>query len=129
MWVKWLWFFCQAIFTQVVVNSVFFWQLKKAENLELFGHRFKTLPRFWLAYSACWLPLSFFFTIFVFYSWWYGFNVVFPGKIWQVQEIFWLASIVVMLFTAWFFFGELPTKNAVIALVFLAGALVAVLWK
>lgn len=51
------------------------------------------------------------------------------GLLWYVTELQWLASLIVTLIITWLYFGELPTRNALIAMFFLMGAILAIYWK
>ena len=125
----WLWVFFLATLGHAIITLFNFWQLTNAEKLTLFGIKFSSLWTFWLAYCISLIPVFVFINFIFLYSYWYGYNVLFPGKAWRVQETYWFSSLVVMFFMAWLYLGELPTKNAVIALIFLVGALIAILWK
>jgi len=125
----WLQVFIPAFIATSIITFVNFWQITHAVNLSLFGIKFSSIWKFWLAYCALtaivFYPANYLFA----YAYWYGYNVVFPGKAWRVQEIFWFSGILAMFISSWLYLGELPTRNALIALAFLIGALLAIIWK
>lgn len=125
----WLWLFVLAVFANGTVMFIQFWQVKNADNLTLFGVHFSSLWTFWTVFSVLmtvvYLPIN----VLFFYLYWYGYTKVFPGQGWYVQETFWLSALVVMFFVGWLFLGELPAKNALVALFFLACAFVALVWR
>lgn len=113
----------------ILLYLTWFWQMKNAKDLVFLGHQFSNKWTFWLAYNAAFTPLSFVINYVIFYAWWYGYSVVFPGNAWKLQSFNWFVSILVMLLIAWLYLGELPTKNTVMAIVFLTAAFLAILWK
>lgn len=125
----WLWVFSLTLVAHSIITVAYLWAAANAQNLTLFGFRFSSIWGFLLAYSALtavlFYPANYLFA----YAYWYGYNVVFPGKAWRVQELSWLASILVMFIVAWLYLGELPTKNAILALTFLVCALLVILWR
>lgn len=118
-------------------NTIFtvttFWQIKHAKNLTLnlilFEVKFQSLWTFWLAYCAILIPAFFVINYAFLFAYWYGYNVVFQEKAWPIQLIIWLQSVLVMFFVGWLYLGELPAKNMVVALLFLLGAVSAIIWK
>lgn len=114
-------------------NTIFtvttFWQIQNAKNLTLFGIKFQSLWTFWLSYCATLLPVFFVINYAFLFAYWYGYNVVFEEKAWPIQLIIWLQSILVMFFVGWLYLGELPARNMVVALLFLLGAVAAIIWK
>ncbi len=119
---NWFWLLFLALTASFSVMMLNFWQMTHA-------HKYANIYVFWLGFAAAVLPLMYAVNYIFFYLYWYGYTVVFPGKAWRVQETVWFANILVMFFTSWLYLGELPDKNALAALVFLAGALIAILWK
>ena len=75
------------------------------------------------------LPALFVINLGFLYAYWYGYNVAFEEKAWPVQLIIWLQSVLVMFFAGWLYLGELPAKNMIVALVFILGAVIALIWK
>jgi len=126
---QWLWFFTLALVANAAILGVQFWQVKHAANLILFGYHFSSVWTFWLAFSAVMVVVYFPINYLFFYLYWYGYHVVFPGRAWHVQESVWLAALVVTFFVGWLYLGELPAKNAIVAVFFLACALIAIVWK
>ncbi len=106
-----------------------FWQMTNASRLSLLGMQFSNMWTFWLAYTIFSLPVLLITQYFFFWFYWYGYNVLFPSHAWHVQATTWASSILVTFLMVWLYFGELPTKNVVIALVCLVGAFVAIVFK
>lgn len=129
MFLKWLWIFCLASTLHCVVNVVVFWQIQNVSKLEFLGIKFPNVWFFWLAYGVILLPIFIPVGVINSYIYWYGYHNVFSGKVWPVQFTMWFSSIFIMFLSAWLYFGELPTKNMLVAVFFLVCALVAILWK
>src|SRR3989338_1384860 len=126
---KALWVFVLFASGNIFFTITTFWQIKNAKNLTLLGIKFSSLWTFWLGYRIILLPAFFIINYIFTYAYWYGYNVAFEEKAWQVQLVIWLQSILTMFFIAWFYLGELPAKNIVIALFFLFAAIIAIIWK
>jgi len=126
---KWFW----LLFLFGIMNALWlilsFWQLKHANTLNLFGVQFKSLGTFLLGFCFLLSPVFMVGNFIYFYAYWYGYNEVFPNAVWRVQETLWLSSLLVMFFSSWLYLGELPTRQSMIALLFLVGALITILWK
>lgn len=124
-----VWLFIVFTIPNLFFTIVNFWQMTNAKNLTIFSIKFSNLWTFWLGLAFMLSPFLIVANYLFAYAFWYGYNVVFPGQAWRVQEVIWLSSILIMFFTGWLYLGELPTKNTVIALFFLLGAVAAIVWK
>lgn len=129
MWFGWLKLFGIFAANLTVLTGIIYFSTLKAETLTLFGVRFRNIHTFWVGFIVCLMPVYVVINWCFFYAYWYGYKKVFPLQMWRVIETQWLASLLVTLLMTWLFFHELPTKNAFVALIFLAGALVAILSK
>ncbi len=129
MWLAWLKLFGIFAFNLTVLTGIIYWSTLKAETLAVFGMRFRNIHTFWAGFILCLLPVYAAINYCFYYAYWYGYKKVFPLQMWRVIETQWLASLLVTLLMTWLFFHELPTKNGVVAIFFLFGALVAIVWK
>jgi hypothetical protein len=125
----WLWLFLIFSFNIFVLTFVVYWSAANTDALTLLGMKFKNIWTFWLGYVLVCAPIYIFVNYLFSGAYWYGYKKVFPSEMWKVVETQWLASLVVTFFVTWLYLGELPTKNAIAASIFLAGALIAILWK
>lgn len=112
----------------LLVRFSTFWLLKHAKNLTLFGHRFANFETFWIVYIILLTPIWWFANYLFFSAYSNGYYTIFPNRAWSVQLVAWMTSIIIMLLTALLYLKELPTRNALIAIVCLAGALLAILF-
>lgn len=112
----------------VLVYISTFWLLKNAKNLMLFGYRFSSLETFWMAYVIALTPLWWVVNYLFLSAYGHGYYVIFPNRAWLVQIVVWAISLVFMFLTALFYLKELPTRNTLIAVFCLGGALCAILF-
>ena len=129
MFLKWLWLFSVFAFNLTVLTVLVYWSLEAAKTLTFLGTHSRNIWTFWLRIVVYFSPIYCLVNYLFYYAYWYGYQKLFPGQMWKVIETSWLASLVVALIVTWLYMGQLPTKNALVALVFLAAALLAILWK
>ena len=129
MLLSWLWLFIIFSFNLTVLTVLIYWSLEAAKTLTFLGIHFRNLWTFWFGIVLFFSPIYCLINYLFYYAYWYGYQKLFPGQMWRVVETQWLASLIVTLIVTWLYFGELPTKNALAALIFLAAALFTILWK
>lgn len=113
----------------VILTFMNFWQMKSASHLTLLGMKFSNVWTFWFAYTTLTLPVLFLTQYIFYWFYWYGYNHIFESRAWYVQTVAWASSIGINFFMIWMYFGELPTRNAVVACICLLGAFAAIVLR
>lgn len=126
---QWSFLLSLGIVAHVIVFAAYFWQVKHADELRLFGQTYSSIYTFWAAYgvlqAVVFYPANYLFSA----AYWYGYKFVFPGTMWLVVLTSTLSSIVVLLVIIGWYFRELPAGNAAIAFIGLGITTAALHWK
>src|SRR3972149_10212944 len=128
MFLQWLWLFVVFSFNLAILTTIIYWSQDASRTLMVFGIKFRSVWTFWFGVVAVLSPVYCFVNYLFFYAYWFGYQKLFQGQMWWVVVTMWLASLVVTFLETWLYLGELPPGRAIIALFFLAGALITILW-
>lgn len=126
---QWLFLLSLGVAAHIIVFITYFWQVKHADELRLFGQTYSGIYAFWAVYgllqAVVFYPANYLFSA----AYWYGYKFVFPGEMWLVALTSTLSSVFVLLVIIGWYFREIPAGNAAVVLIGVGIATAAIHWK